>query len=62
MNWVMIVLFLHIGEGNIASTTATFESQALCEAAAAKVKSDLGGAFTNVYASCVQAKAEPPRT
>ena len=63
MNWVLIVLFLHTGEGNIATTSATFEGKALCEAASAQIKSDLGGVFTGVHTSCVQAKAEaPPRT
>lgn len=27
MNWVLIVLCLHNGEGNLAATSATFETQ-----------------------------------
>jgi hypothetical protein len=60
MAWVLIVLFVHTGEGNVATTTASFETQALCEAGGAKMKSDLGGVFTVIDYSCVQAKAVQP--
>jgi hypothetical protein len=62
MNWVLIVLFVHTGEGNIATTSAQFETQALCEAAGEKMKRDLDGVFTVIDFSCVQAKAEKPAT
>jgi hypothetical protein len=60
MNWVLIVLFLHNGEGNLAATSAVFETQALCEAAGKKASSDLDGVFTGVHYSCVQARNETP--
>ena len=60
MGWVLIVLFVHTGEGNVATTTANFETQALCEAGGAKMKKDLGGVFTVIDYSCVQAKADAP--
>ena len=60
MNWVLIVLFLHNGEGNLAATSAVFETQALCEAAGKKAEKDLDGVFTGVHYSCVQARNEAP--
>jgi len=60
MNWVLIVLFVHIGEGNLATTTATFETKELCEAGGAKMKSDLNGVFTQIDYSCVQARNSAP--
>ena len=60
MAWVLIVLFVQIGDGNVASTSATFETQALCEAGGAKMKKDLAGVFTVIDYSCVQAKTEQP--
>ncbi len=62
MGWVLIVLFVHTGEGNVATTSAQFETQALCEAAGVKMKRDLDGVFTVIDFSCVQAKAEKPGT
>ncbi len=62
MSWVLIVLFVHTGEGNIATTSAQFETQALCEAAGEKMKRDLDGVFTVIDFSCVQAKTEKPAT
>lgn len=59
MNWVLITLFLHNGEGNLAATSASFETEALCEAAGKKAEKDLEGVFTGVHYSCVRARNEP---
>ena len=49
-----------MARGNLAATSAAFETQALCEAAGKKAEKDLEGVFTGVHYTCVQARNEAP--